>query len=182
MPIERSHSARAPERERAAVDRALARLGAEPQRSDLLPLLHALQDDLGWLPQGALHHLADRMNLPFPDVWGVVTFYALFRLDPPRGVVVHVCDDVPCRLRGADSLLRRFEAAYGPPRRFTGEAHDAAPHGMSASGHVPPLDWETVPCLGRCEDAPVAVVNGCVHRRATLEEIAAAAATGTGDA
>lgn len=182
MPIERNPSAPSTERERAAVDRALAGLGAEPQRSDLLPLLHALQDDLGWLPKGALHQLADRMNLPFPDVWGVVTFYALFRLDPPYGMVVHICDDVPCRLRGADSLRQRLEARYGPPRRFMGEAHGASPHAPSAGGGIPPVDWETVPCLGRCEDAPVAVVDGCVHRRATLEAIVAAAAAGAADA
>lgn len=182
MPIERNPAALITERERAAVDRALASLGVEPQRSDLLPLLHALQAELGWLPRGALHQLADRMNLAFPDVWGVVTFYAMFRLDPPPGVAVHVCDDVPCRLRGADSLVQRLEARYGPPRRFTGEAHGAPPHEALPAGPVPPVDWETVSCLGRCEDAPVAVVDGCVHRRVTLEAIVAAAAPGTADA
>src|SRR5271166_5336168 len=70
MPVEPNpaHATTAPER--SAVDRALARLGTEPRRTDLVPLLHALQADLGWLPKGALQQLADRMNLPFPDVWG----------------------------------------------------------------------------------------------------------------
>lgn len=181
MPIERNPAVPATEREQSAVDRALARLGGEPQRSDLLPLLHALQEDLGWLPQGALRHLADRMNLPFPDVWGVATFYALFRLEPPRGVVVHVCDDVPCRLRGAGSLLQALEARYGPPRRFTGQAHGTAEHDGPA-GERAAVDWETVPCLGQCDHAPIAVVAGRLQQEATPEGLMASAAERGGHA
>jgi len=173
MPIERNPPPHAvTDEERATVDRALARLGADPRRSDLLPLLHEIQTSLGWLPKGALELLADKMRLPFPDVWGVATFYALFRLDPPRGAAVHVCDDVPCRLRGADSLLQALEARYGPARRFTGEAHGAPDAGRAAA-----VEWETVPCLGQCDQAPVAAVAGRLHRHATVEGIAAAKAS-----
>ncbi|HXX40033.1 MAG TPA: NAD(P)H-dependent oxidoreductase subunit E [bacterium] len=182
MPIEPNPTAPAAEQECAAVDRVLTRLTAEPQRRDLLPLLHALQDDLGWLPRGALQRLADRMGLPFPDVWGVATFYALFRLDAPHGTIVHVCDDVSCRLRGADALVRQLEARWGPARRFMGEAHGVSHGGAPAAGHVAPADWETVPCLGRCEDAPVAVVAGREHPRATLDEVLAAVEAGITDA
>ncbi len=181
MPIEPNPPAPASEREREAVDRALARVGAEPRRSDLLPLLHAVQDDLGWLPRGALHHLADRMNLPFPDVWGVATFYALFRLDPPRGTILHVCDDVSCRLRGADVLVRDLQARYGPPRRFAGGAHGDARNGLGAAA-PPAVDWETVPCLGRCEEAPVAVAGGRELGHATAGVIAAALGQAGGEA
>jgi len=177
MPIEPNPAHATTEPDRSAVDRALARLGAEPRRADLVPLLHALQEDLGWLPTGVLQQLADKMHLPFPDVWGVATFYAMFRLDRPHGVVVHVCDDVPCRLRGAEALLRDLEARYGEPRRFGGEAH-GAPIAERAS----PVDWETVPCLGQCDHAPVAVVDGRLHREATAEGIAAAASGGDVDA
>jgi NADH-quinone oxidoreductase subunit F len=170
MPTERNPPHAVADDERATVDRALARLGADPRRSDLLPLLHEIQASLGWLPKGALELLADKMRLSFPDVWGVATFYALFRLEPPRGPAVHVCDDVPCRLRGADSLLQALEARYGPARRFTGEAH-----GAQAAGRACAVEWETVPCLGQCDHAPVAAVAGRLHRHATVEEIAAAA-------
>jgi NADH-quinone oxidoreductase subunit F len=162
--------------ERAAVDRALAALRAEPRRTDLLPLLHDIHAALGWLPRGALQSLADAMKLPFPDVWGVVTFYAQFRLDPPRGTVVHVCDDVPCRLRGADALLDALEARYGPARRFAGAAHGTSERdGASRDVHAPAIDWETVPCLGQCDHAPAAVVAGRPQRHATVEGVIAAA-------
>jgi len=172
MPTERNPPHAVTDEERATVDRALAGLDAEPRRSDLLPLLHEIHTSLGWLPQGALQLLADKMRLPFPDVWGVATFYALFRLDPPSGAAVHVCDDVPCRLRGADSLLHALKARYGPARCFTGEAH-----GAPAAGRAPAVEWETVPCLGQCDHAPVAAVAGRLHRHATVEGIAAAKAS-----
>ena len=177
MPIEPNPAHASTEPERAAVNRAVAGLGAEPQRTDLVALLHALQEDLGWLPKGVLQHLADRMNLPFPDVWGVATFYAMFRLDPPHGIVVHVCDDVPCRLRGAGALLRELEARYGRPRRFGGGAH-----GAPGPAHASSVDWETVPCLGQCDRAPAAVVGGRLQAEATAEGIAAAVSASTGDA
>jgi len=177
VPVEPNPAHATSDAERAAVDRALARLGTAPRRTELVPLLHALQDDLGWLPTGALQLLADRMNVPFPDVWGVATFYAMFRLDRPHGVTVHVCDDVPCRLRGADALLRDLEARYGAPRRFGGAAHGAPAADRAAS-----VEWEAVPCLGQCDRAPAAVVGGRLHPAATIEEIAAAAEGGASDA
>ncbi|HET7263966.1 MAG TPA: NAD(P)H-dependent oxidoreductase subunit E [bacterium] len=182
MPIEPNPAFSASDREAAAVERALAALGAEPRRSDMLPLLQALQEDLGWLPTGALRHLAERMHLPFPDVWGVATFYALFRFEPPRGVVVHVCDDVPCRLRGAGSLVQALEARYGAPRRFTGGAHGSAGQNAAAGGRATPVDWETVPCLGQCDHAPVAAVAGRLQRKATPERVIASAAESAGRA
>jgi len=170
MPVERNPRSTVAECERAAVEGALGGLGADAQRTDLLSLLRDIQARLGWLPQGALQYLADQMNVPFPDVWGIATFYALFRLDPPHGTVVHVCDDVPCRLRGADALLASLESQYGPPRRFTGAAQ-----GSSRGAHASPVDWEVVPCLGQCDHAPVAIVAGRLHRRATIEDISAEA-------
>jgi NADH:ubiquinone oxidoreductase subunit E len=161
------------EEERQAVARALRHLGtAEPRREHLLPLVQAVQREQGWLSRGALAEVADRLRLPFPEVWGVATFYALLRLDPPRGIPVHVCDDVPCRLRGADALVRALEARWGPPRRFAGEAHGTP--GQDA-GDPAGRDWETVPCLGHCDGAPVAVVGGTVHRGIDAEGVARAA-------
>lgn len=182
MPIERNPAFPASDREVSAVDRALATLDAGPRRSDLLPLLQALQDDLGWLPTGALRHLAERMQLPFPDVWGVATFYALFRFEPPRGVVVRVCDDVPCRLRGAAALLEVLEARCGAPRRFTGQAQGTPRPDAAAGGRASPVDWETVPCLGQCDHAPVAVVAGRLEREATPERVMASVAESAGRA
>jgi len=161
--------------EKDAVERAVRVLdaGSGLSRTHLLPLLQAVQRDRGWLSRGVLAQVAERLRLPFPEVWGVATFYALLRLEPPAGVPVHVCDDVPCRLRGAEALLAELEVRYGPPRRFSGRAHgEPAEPGVAKGG----VDWETVPCLGQCEAAPVAVVGGALCRGADAAGIAGAVA------
>jgi NADH-quinone oxidoreductase subunit F len=164
--LERNPPVPAAPAERAAVARALRRAGCSdgvPPRSELLPLLHAVQAEHGWLSRGCLRELADRMGLPFPEVWGVASFYAMFRLEPPAGVRVQVCEDVTCRLRGA--CLEALQARHGAPRRFQGHAY---PHEAEAAA------WEAVPCLGRCEHAPVAVVDDRIIHEATFEKIEAA--------
>ena len=172
--MERNPPAAVTQEEKDAVERAERGLtaGAELRREHLLPLLQGVQRERGWLSRGALAYVADRLGLPFPDVWGVATFYALLRLEPPTGVAVHVCDDVPCRLRGAEALLAELEGRYGPPRRFTGRVHGA--EGAAPSERAA-IDWETVPCLGQCDGAPVAVVGGKVLRGCAAEAITRAA-------
>ncbi len=167
--MERNPPSATAEAERAAVAAALSRLGwseAAPPRGELLPLLHAVQEEHGWLSRGCLHELADRMALPFPDVWGVASFYAMLRLEPPAPVRVQVCDDVTCRLRGA--CLDAMSARHGAPSRFQGHAY---PHEAESAA---PAAWEAVPCLGQCEHAPVAVVQDRIIREATIEKIEAA--------
>lgn len=112
--------------ERAAVDV----LGAGG-RDQLLPALHAVNDRIGWISQGALNHICRRLNVPPAEAYGVASFYALFSLKerPPR--VLHVCTDLACRVNGAEALS---EAA-------------------AAAGH----DWHRSPCLGVCERAPAAL-------------------------
>lgn len=181
--MERNPPAAVTQEEKDAVERAVRTVddGVDLRREHLLPLLQAVQRDRGWLSRGALAHVAERMRLPFPEVWGVATFYALLRLEPAEGVPVHVCDDVPCRLRGAEALLAELEARYGPPRRFSGRAHGEPAQRAGAKGGV---DWETVPCLGRCDAAPVAAVAGTLCRDIDVEGIAravAAAAERRGD-
>lgn len=86
------------------------------RRDQLLPALHAVQDRVGWISRGALNHICRRLMVPPAEAWGVVTFYHLFRTEPTPGRVLHVCDDIACRLhpsaaanqssRGADTLIR----------------------------------------------------------------------------
>jgi len=171
--------------ERRNVDEVLAGLGfadTTPERRHLLPALHALQAKQGWLSPGSLSYLADRMGLAFPDVWGVATFYAMFRTQKPKGPRVQVCNDVSCRLRGGEALLAAMEARHGPPYRFTGEAHgpgDEAgtekPAGDTTTDRLL-IDWEAVPCLGLCDVGPVAMIDGQVIPNAAVADIEAAVA------
>ncbi len=71
------------------------------QRHLLLPVLHAIQDRMGWVSRGALEYACRRLSIPPAEAYGVVSFYARFALEPRGAVTLHVCDDISCMLAGA---------------------------------------------------------------------------------
>jgi len=109
---------------------------ARSQRDLLLPVLHAVQGRFGWLPPGALNYISRRLTVPPAEVFGVATFYHLFSLTPSPPGVIHVCDDIACRIKGAERLCSELE-------------------GIS----VPQFTWKRSPCLGLCERAPAVMVS-----------------------
>ena len=117
---------------------------ARSRRDLLIPVLHAIQGRVGWISQPALNYACRRLTVPPAEAYGVASFYALFatRARPP--VVAHVCDDLACRLAGADQLCADLERSIGP---------EGAP---GADGET---TWLRSPCLGVCERAPAAMVT-----------------------
>lgn len=102
----------------------------------LLPALHALQREAGWISPGGLNHVAERLGIPPAEAYGVASFYELFRVDAApdhHGPVHHVCVDGPCRA-GADAKIAEIEAA---------------------GGHV-----HSSPCLGQCERPTAVFIQG----------------------
>src|SRR5262245_18742187 len=134
----RIHEPRADEAERAAVDSVLGPPQelwgheARSKRDLLLPALHAVQDRFGWLTPGALNYISERLTVPPAELFGVATFYHLFSMTPQPTRVVHVCDDIACRIKGAEKLCAEMETAG--------------------------VAWKRSPCLGQCERAPAALV------------------------
>ncbi len=134
---------------------------AREQRDLLLPALHAVQDRVGWVSEGALNYICQRLTVPPAEAWGVVTFYHLFATAPRPLAVAHVCDDLACRLRGAERLCSELAEELGPegkPQRAGGGT------------------WMRSPCLGLCERAPAALVvhAGLVCETGTLGPVGAA--------
>jgi NADH-quinone oxidoreductase subunit F len=129
----------------ADADGHFARGGAaaRARRHLLLPALHAVQDRVGWVSEGALNYLSRRLTVPPAEAWGVVSFYDLFATAPRPPRVAHVCDDLACRLRGAERLCGDLAAALG------------AAGAPTADGGA---TWLRSPCLGLCEQAPAALV------------------------
>jgi NADH-quinone oxidoreductase subunit F len=126
------------------IDGRIARGGheARSQRPLLLPTLHAIQDRIGWISQPALNYACKRLTIPPADAYGVATFYALLSTTPKPASAVHVCDDMACRLAGAEQICEDLERELGP-------AGNPKP-GVSAT-------WMRSPCLGQCERAPAAL-------------------------
>src|SRR5437899_4819521 len=138
--------------ERAAIDAVLpsshAAPGTDPgTRSWLLPALHAAQGRAGWISEGALNYICERLSVPPAEAFGVASFYALFSLQPRPPLVVHVCDDIACRANGAEGICQDLERRVGTQ----GES-------FMNGGAM----WLRSPCLGQCDRAPAALVQRAV--------------------
>jgi len=102
----------------------------------LLPALHALQNESGWISRGGLNYVAEELQVPPAEAYGVASFYEMFRVEEAPdhdGPVTHVCIDGPCRAMSADAI-----AAV-----------------KAAGGHV-----HESPCLGQCERPPGLFIQG----------------------
>ena len=125
----------------------MAALDGQPaggRRHLLLPVLHAIQERIGWISPGALNYASSQLGVPPAETHGVASFYEMFSLVPRPPVVAHVCDDIACLTRGAAALcaeLGRTLGSAGTP---------------CLSGRV---SWQRSSCLGLCERAPAALIT-----------------------
>ena len=131
-----------------SVEAQLARGGhasTQGKRHLLLPALHAVQGRVGWISRGALNYICERLTVPPADAFGVASFYAMFSTEkrPPR--VAHVCDDIACKIAGADALCDELNQKLGPPGP-TSKTSKANGRGDCT--------WLRSPCLGLCERGP----------------------------
>ena len=101
-------------------------------RHMLLPALHAVQDEVGWISKGALNYVCKRLGVPPAEAYGVAGFYALLALEERPARVAHVCDDVACGPVGGTGIL---DALVDRP------------------------DVHASPCLGQCDRAPAVFVQ-----------------------
>ncbi|MEV8564890.1 NAD(P)H-dependent oxidoreductase subunit E [Streptomyces sp. NPDC051322] len=129
--------------DRSDADLRWARGGREARerRDQLLPGLHAINDRVGWISEGALDYLCRRLTVPPAEAYGVATFYAMFAVKPRPAKVVHVCTDLACAAQGSAALCAGVEERLGTA-------------GSSLNGAT----WQPSPCLGLCERAPAALV------------------------
>jgi len=114
------------------------------KRHLLLPVLHAIQERIGWISPGALNYASLRLGVPPAEAHGVASFYEMFSLTPRPAVVAHVCDDIACMTRGAEALCVRLEKKLGPAGK------------PCAGGKA---IWQRSSCLGFCERAPAALIT-----------------------
>ena len=114
-------------------------LGAGTRRAEqrhlLLPVLHALQSSAGWISPGGLRYACERLTVPPAEAYGVATFYAMFSVEPRPTTVLHLCDDIACRVAGAEDLIDEVVRQVGSEQVLRS------------------------PCLGMCERAPAALLQ-----------------------
>jgi len=115
------------------------------KRGNLIPILQKAQGRLGYLPRQAMAEIARFLDIPEIDVYGVVTFYNQFRLNPPGKHSIRVCLGTACHMKGGYITLDAWR------RRL------AIDRGQTTSDRE--FDLDTVACVGCCVMAPVTVVD-----------------------
>lgn len=128
----------------------------------LLPILHAIQAEFGYVPQESLPLIARELNLSRAEVHGVMTFYHDYRAHPAGRHVVKICRAEACQSMGGDAIADNLKRALGIDW-----------HGTTLDGAI---TLEAVYCLGLCACAPAAMIDGDVHGRldsSTLQALVA---------
>ncbi len=115
------------------------------QASGIIPLLWRAQKQAGgWLPEPAIRHVADFLDMPHMRAMEVATFYTMFNLAPVGEHFVQLCGTTPCWLGGSDELKKVCKKVIGEERQ------------LSADGK---FSWMEVECLGACSNAPMVQIN-----------------------
>lgn len=132
--------------------RTLAIVGAlKGLEGPLLPILHEIQAEFGYVPQECLPVIARELNLSRAEVHGVVSFYHDYRDHPTGRHVLKLCRAEACQSMGGDAVAERVKALLGIDF-----------HQTTLDGSV---TLEPVYCLGLCACAPAAMLDGQVHGR-----------------
>ena len=133
------------------INRVVADL--KDRRGALLPVLHAIQDALGYVPSAAVPLIADGLNLSRAEIHGVITFYHYFRETPPGRHTIYLCRAEACQAMNQRDLEAHAKDRLGVDF-----------HGTSADGV---FSFEPVYCLGNCASSPAMMVDGELYGRVT---------------
>lgn len=121
------------------------------KRSAVLPLLHLIQEDQGFISDGAIEWVAQKLELQPINVYEVVTFYPMFRRKPIGRRHIKVCRTLSCALLGAYRTCRTFEQEFNTHR------NEVSPDGE--------VTVEFVECLASCGTAPVVMIDETLHEK-----------------
>ena len=129
----------------------------KPQQRNLIHILHQVQHKYGYIPAEAILRISDYLKISESEIFGVLTFYKAFTLEPRGQHLITVCLGTACHVRGgdkiADDFARKLKINVGqttPDRKFT---------------------LETVNCLGCCAIGPVVVIDGKYYSYTTLKKV-----------
>lgn len=142
-----------PNAQQQVVARTIATLKNQP--GALLPILHGIQDALGYIPADAVSEIANALNLSRAEVHGVISFYHYFRDTPPGKHTVHVCRAESCQAMGSTRLEAHVKSALGIDY-----------HETTADGK---FSLEPVYCLGNCACSPAIQIDKEIYGRVCAE-------------
>lgn len=130
--------------------------GIEEKEGSLINVLHEAQDIFGYLPRDLQLFISRKLGIPAAKVFGVVTFYSYFTMEPRGKHVINICMGTACFVKGADKILEEFKARLNVKEN------------MSEDGL---FTIDTLRCVGACGLAPVVTVDGKVFGRVKVEDV-----------
>ena len=136
------------------IETALTRYAQK--RSALLPLLHLIQEDQGYISKAAMEWIAQKLDLAPIQVLETLTFYPMFRQHPIGKTHIKVCRTLSCHLLGADKTCQAFQDAFNT--RLNEISPDSA------------VTIEYVECLANCDKAPTVMIDETLHNNITPEK------------
>ncbi|MCI7729617.1 MAG: NAD(P)H-dependent oxidoreductase subunit E [Bacteroidales bacterium] len=124
---------------------------------ELIMILHEAQSLLGYLPQEIQEVIADQLEIPVARVYGVVTFYSFFTMEPKGRYPISVCMGTACYVRGAEKILEELE------RQLNIKVGETTDDGL--------FSLNCLRCVGACGLAPVVTIGSKVYGRLTPDKI-----------
>jgi len=138
------------EKDMARLNEVLADLGS--RKGTLIPILQKAQDIFGYLPREILIYISEKIKIPLSRVYGVVSFYAQFHLNPRGRNIVRSCQGTACHVRGSKSVLAELK------KQLELTEGEATTKDLK-------FTLESVACIGCCGLAPVIMINDDTHGR-----------------
>ena len=129
----------------------------ERDRKNLIPVLHALQDSMGYLTAEAMEETAAWISIPVSEVFGTATFYTLFATEAKGKHVIRLCDSPPCHIEGSKAIRKAVEQHLG-----IGDG-ETTKDGL--------FTFEMVSCFGLCGVAPAIMIDKIAYGNLTPEMI-----------
>ena len=126
-------------------------------KENLIMILQAIQRRYNYLPQATLKYLAEKINVPYSQIYGVDTFYATFSLEPKGRNIISICLGTACHVRGGERVRERIEDTLNLNGKKTTDDMR--------------FTLEGVRCIGCCSLGPVIKVNEDVHGRIGADEV-----------
>jgi NADH-quinone oxidoreductase subunit E len=134
----------------------------ETRRSSILPILHAIQDEHGYINEDQIEELHNKYDLHRVHVKEVITFYDVYHNTPQPKYVIRFCKNLTCHMLGARPAIERVQSHID---QYRAEIGDDCPFSL-----------EEFPCLGKCDGAPVMLVNKERVEHVTVDKVDAALA------
>lgn len=126
-------------------------------RGNLLALLKEAQGKFGYLPENIIVELAESLDIPTGEVYGVATFYSFLATRPQGRNIIRVCQSLPCFLKNSRMIIQSIEEELG-----IGPG-DTTPDGK--------FSLQLINCIGQCDEAPAMMINNDVHGGLTPSKI-----------